>query len=282
MFSALQVDIIDISNHENKEHSHRSSDGNDARIYNPIRTVISDGNVPGNVGICEEVNEEEKRYIENIGSCKGLTSRNYGEICTINDIMQEIFKLKGCAAFRGKEDSYLGQSLSSCTGMLHFSNGGMEDTGESFAQSIGSPRLTKASNFGDLLTSYIMYIVSFVRSPRDPSGLWGLISHALPQLSMSSIAVSHTNSNLSHSSHDAHIESTPLDEDVSLHSIRQCDDSISFLVEQSGDSSETVMNMAVELQLLREKIKRLNLTNISNKGKDLLLLLKTTNDYCNI
>ncbi len=99
-----------------------------------------------------------------------------------------------------------------------------------------------------------MYIVSFVRSPRDPSGLWGLISHALPQLSMSSIAVSHTNSNLSHSSHDSHIESTPLDEDVSLHSIRQYDDSISFLVEQSGDSSETVMNMAVELQLLREKI----------------------------
>ena len=258
MFSALQVDINDISNYGNID---RTIDNkNSARIKNisSIKTMIYSDNIYKD-GIYEDDDlvEEDKLVIESEDRCRGVTSNAYEDVCTLDEIMQEIFKLKGSAAFRGKEESFLGHSLSSCMGVLYFNNGTAEN-------SMNVDRSTDNSRhenlFCDPLTSYIMSIASYIRSPRNSSSLWDLFSHVLSEI-LTTMNVSSYYQPSSCPSHDAPIRSCVLEKDGNPHVKMNFMDDISSLADQSRDRREIMINMAIELQLLREKLTRYDVTN---------------------
>lgn len=280
MFSTLQMDINGIFNNGNRV----CNLGESCENIDTINVLSIQGLLTGNTLYedCihdEDVDEEESLKTQNGNNYSGAAGNTYGDTCTVDDIMQEIFKLKGCAAFRGKESSFLGHSLASSTGALYFS---FEKDGEikGMEQSRGNfdrPKILSRDNvfkFGDLLTSYIMSINSFVKSPRNPSSLWNLISCALPDLSISSTGISAHAPSAHYSSHDA-TSSVILDgrEDLHprmLHTDVSEDAETSIMFEQAGDNREAVMHMAVELQLLREKLTRSNIVfeNESRRQND--------------
>ena len=66
---------------------------------------------------------------------------------------------------------------------------------------------------------------------------------------------------IAHCSHDVPIDSRVLKKDENFEANLQCNDDGPVLSDQAGENREMMMNMAVELQLLREKLTRYNVAN---------------------